>query len=67
MIWTKGDLTGDTCIGKELQSAFESVEGVVGLFGTEGTVQGCDERRCGKFGSRRRCLFDLEICFAGSM
>jgi hypothetical protein len=39
LIWTEGDLARDTSVGKELESSFVSVEGIVGLFGSERTMQ----------------------------
>lgn len=64
LIWTEGDLARDTSVGKELESSFVSVEGIVGLFGSERTVQGCNETGRRQFCGRRGCLFNFEIGFA---
>lgn len=65
LIWTEGDLSGDACVGEELQSSFISVQGIVGLFGTEGAVEGCDEGGRGEGCGRSGCLFYFEVGFAG--
>lgn len=64
LVRAKGDLFWDVEGGEEVHCSFVGVETVIGLFGAEGAMEGCDEGWRGEGGGLRGGLFDFQVRLA---